>query len=51
MQDDMLKHKHTVLEEITMYMTMGLDGIFVEFPHTTKSVYSYVIGSKKDDDI
>ena len=39
MQDDMLKHTKNPIDENLLYMNMGVNGMFVEFPHLTKSVY------------
>jgi len=38
-QDDMLKHTSNPVEETMTYLNMGVDGMFVEFPHLTKSIY------------
>ena len=40
LQDDMLKHLTNPIEENILYIQKHVTGMFVEFPHMTKEVYS-----------
>ena len=41
LQDDMLKWTPLPIDEHELFLSKGVDGIFTEFPHTTKASFSY----------
>ena len=44
-QDDELQLEDTVYKETSRYINKGVDGVFVEFPHTQYSLFNH-FGSK-----
>ena len=44
-QDDYLKFEKTVYAETSRYINKGVDGVFVEFPHTQYTLFQH-FGSK-----
>ena len=42
----MLKHTTSPLTEAELYYEMGVDGLFVEFPHLTKQEYDLLSVTK-----
>ena len=44
-QDDHLKYKDTVYDEAALYVNKGVDGLFVEFPHSQYVILQH-LGTK-----
>lgn len=47
LQDDFLKYTKDPIDENILYVNKGVDGVFTEFPHLTKAVFSKY-GSKAE---
>jgi glycerophosphoryl diester phosphodiesterase len=45
LQDDMLKWTKGVLDEHILFINKGVDGIFTEFPHTTRAAFDRFKGN------
>jgi glycerophosphoryl diester phosphodiesterase len=47
LRDDQLIYESTAFDETQLYVDLGVDGIFTEFPHATFSLFQHM-GSKAD---